>query len=256
MCQCRPLSVISKATVASRALQQAAGHTAAAAAASAAQSTQMQARALHTVHGIAVHHETLSQEQKKLVVHAPNVTFANEASQNIKESGIFPNVVLTTTSTSKPILASTSGPAKPYVPQVVSLNDEPDEVDEIKPGEKPSKVKMFKQLMREYGSTFVVCYGTAWVTNFAVVYAVMGLAHFDGLAMLQQTGIENMLHMDLHTVPPQAVTGLVAMEITEQLDIVRLPLLFKATPALAHWWRNKHSDHKDSHDDHHIAPHA
>lgn len=96
---------------------------------------------------------------------------------------------------------------------------------------KPSRWEQFKTLFREHGIVFVAYYGTTWLGGFGVCWAGITVAGVDGVAVLQYLGADSVINTN--ALSPQLINALIAAEINELGDFVRLPLVIATTPALS-----------------------
>ena len=104
--------------------------------------------------------------------------------------------------------------------------------EEKKPEEKkPTRWQQLKTTFREHGLVFVGFYTTTWLGGFGVCYGSVTLAGLDGVALLHQVGVDSVI--DISAFSTRVVNALIAAEINELLDFVRLPLVIAMTPALS-----------------------
>ena len=96
---------------------------------------------------------------------------------------------------------------------------------------KPSRWEQIKTTFREHGPVFVAYYGTTWLGGFGVCWAGITVAGVDGVALLQYLGADTVI--DTSALSPQLINALIAAEINELGDFVRLPLVIATTPALS-----------------------
>jgi NADPH:quinone reductase-like Zn-dependent oxidoreductase len=78
---------------------------------------------------------------------------------------------------------------------------------------------------------FVGYYVTTWLGGFGVCWTAVTVAGLDGVALLQQLGADTVI--DTSQLSSRVVNALIAAEINELLDWVRLPLVIATTPALS-----------------------
>ena len=77
-----------------------------------------------------------------------------------------------------------------------------------------------------------------WTAGFGLSFSALTLASFDGVDMMlyifHMTGIDGKgLGLDVETWPTWAVNGVIAVEMNEILEPLRLPLVLTTTPAVA-----------------------
>jgi Protein of unknown function (DUF1279) len=97
--------------------------------------------------------------------------------------------------------------------------------------QKPSRWEQIKATFREHGPVFVAYYGTTWLGGFGVCWAGVTVAGVDGVALLQYLGADSV--MDTNKLSPWLINALIAGEINELADFVRLPFVIATTPALS-----------------------
>lgn len=110
-----------------------------------------------------------------------------------------------------------------------------------KPAEKPSRWQQLKATFREHGPVFVAWYGVTWGAGFGVCWTGVTLSGLDGVELLRWLGAEQVI--DLNAFSPRVVNALIAAEINELAEPIRLPLVLTSTPALsralrARGWRS------------------
>lgn len=96
---------------------------------------------------------------------------------------------------------------------------------------KASRWEQIKATFREHGPVFVAYYGTTWLGGFGVCWAGVTVAGVDGVALLQYLGADSV--MDTSKLSPWLINALIAGEINELADFVRLPFVIATTPALS-----------------------
>lgn len=94
-----------------------------------------------------------------------------------------------------------------------------------------------KDLWGKYGKIFAIYWGTMYVTNLGMVYVVIKVAGVDGLEILRYFGADN--YVDTSWWSPDLINFLVAAEVNEWLEIVRLPFAAATTPRLARYLRGE-----------------
>jgi len=96
---------------------------------------------------------------------------------------------------------------------------------------KPSRWQQMKTMFREHGPVFVGFYATTWLGGFGVCWAGVTIAGLDGVALLQYLGADSFI--DTSQLSPSLINALIAAEINELGDFVRLPMVITMTPALS-----------------------
>ena len=88
-----------------------------------------------------------------------------------------------------------------------------------------------KTMFREHGPVFVGLYGTTWLGGFGVCWAGVTIAGVDGVALLQYVGADAII--DTSMFSPRLINALIAAEINELADFVRLPMVIAYTPTMS-----------------------
>ena len=105
------------------------------------------------------------------------------------------------------------------------------------PEKKPSRWQRIKSMFREHGPVFVGFYVTTWTAGAAVCYGGITIAGVDGIALLKYLTVDEMLlthtSIDISGWSPALINGLIALELNEMLEYVRLPVVIAMTPALS-----------------------
>ena len=99
------------------------------------------------------------------------------------------------------------------------------------PPKKPTRWQQLKTTFREHGPVFVGYYATTWLGGFGVCWGAVSVAGLDGVALLKWLGADMVL--DTSALSPQLINALIAAEINELFDFVRLPIVIATTPALS-----------------------
>mmetsp|Transcript_28838 Transcript_28838/g.87337 ORF Transcript_28838/g.87337 Transcript_28838/m.87337 type:complete len:213 (-) Transcript_28838:69-707(-) len=99
------------------------------------------------------------------------------------------------------------------------------------PKKEPSRWEKIKATFREHGPVFVGFYAVTWLGGFGVCWTGVTIAGVDGVALLQYLGADNVF--DTSALSPTLVNALIAAEINELGEFVRLPLVIATTPALS-----------------------
>ena len=97
--------------------------------------------------------------------------------------------------------------------------------------------------MREYGPVFVGYYATTYMVGFGASWSAITLAGVDGVALLNWLGVDS--YVDTSFLSPRVINALIAAEINETFDLVRLPFVIATTPALSRRLRGTPSEKKD-----------
>ena len=96
-------------------------------------------------------------------------------------------------------------------------------------------------MFREHGPVFVAYYVTTWTAGAAVCYGGITIAGVDGIALLKYLTVDEMLlqhtSIDISGWSPALINGLIALELNEMLEYVRLPVVIATTPALSRMLR-------------------
>ena len=107
------------------------------------------------------------------------------------------------------------------------------------PEKKPSRWQRIKSMFREHGPVFVGFYVTTWTAGAAVCYGGITIAGVDGIALLKYLTVDEMLlthtSIDISGWSPALINGLIALELNEMLEYVRLPVVIAMTPALSRY---------------------
>ena len=74
-------------------------------------------------------------------------------------------------------------------------------------------------------------YTSSWLAGFGVTYTGVTVAGVDGVALLQWLGADAVI--DTSMFSPRVVNALIAAEINELAEFIRLPLVIAYTPALS-----------------------
>jgi hypothetical protein len=96
---------------------------------------------------------------------------------------------------------------------------------------KPSRWQQLKTTFREHGVVFAGYYFTTWAGGFGVCWGAVTVGGLDGVALLQWLGADAVI--DTTRLAPWLVNALIAAEINELVDFVRLPFVIATTPALS-----------------------
>tara|TARA_B110000046_G_C12644669_1_gene254115 strand:- start:73 stop:363 length:291 start_codon:yes stop_codon:yes gene_type:complete len=86
-------------------------------------------------------------------------------------------------------------------------------------------------MFKEYGLTFVMLYTTTWAGGFGVCYGAVTVAGVDGVALLQYLGADAVF--DTTQFSPRVINALIAAEINDLAEFVRLPAVIAFTPTLS-----------------------
>jgi hypothetical protein len=113
--------------------------------------------------------------------------------------------------------------------------------EEDKKKKKPSKWQQMKTMFKEYKYVFVCYWAATWTAGFIPCYAALDLGGVDGVALFDavQDYMALETRLDISMVDPRFVNALIAMEINELFEIVRLPAVIATTPKVAAWWRSR-----------------
>ena len=78
---------------------------------------------------------------------------------------------------------------------------------------------------------------TTWTAGAAVCYGGITIAGIDGIALLKYLTVDEMLlqhtRIDISGWSPALINGLIALELNELLEYVRLPVVIATTPTLS-----------------------
>ena len=114
--------------------------------------------------------------------------------------------------------------------------------DDKKKDEKPSRWQQIKTTVREHGPVFVGYYATTYFAGFGVSWAAVTFTGLDGVALLQYLGAD--AYFDTSMFSARMINALIAAEINETFDIVRLPFVIATTPMLSRRLRGPPADEK------------
>ena len=96
---------------------------------------------------------------------------------------------------------------------------------------KPSRWQQIKTTIREHGPVFVGYYATTYAAGFGICWTAVTATGLDGVALLQQLGIDS--YIDTSVLSTRVINALIAAEINEMFDLVRLPFVIATTPSLS-----------------------
>ena len=130
-------------------------------------------------------------------------------------------------------LASASSPSPPS-----------DKKTDEKPEAKPSRWQQIKTTFREHGPVFVGYYATTYAAGFGVCWTAVSVVGLDGVALLQYLGVDQVF--DTSVLSARVINALIAAEINEMFDIVRVPFVIATTPALSRRLRGSPSKQDDA----------
>ena len=124
---------------------------------------------------------------------------------------------------------------------VDAVAEEEEEDEDKKKEKKPSKWAQMKTMFKEYKYVFVCYWAATWTAGFIPCYAALDLGGVDGVALFDalQDYMALETRLDISMVDPRFVNALIAMEINELFEIVRLPAVIATTPKVAAWWRSR-----------------
>ena len=97
-----------------------------------------------------------------------------------------------------------------------------------------------KLAFRKYGWVFLGYYGAVWVVSNGVCFAVLETAGVDGVEILLWFGADQ-LYAGITDWNKHIVNAVLAIEITECFELIRLPFVMATTPRVAEWWRSRGS---------------
>lgn len=116
--------------------------------------------------------------------------------------------------------------------------------DNKKKDEKPSRWQQLKTTVKEHGVVFVGYYATTYFAGFGVSWAAVTFTGLDGVALLQYLGADQVIDTSMFSA--RMINALIAAEINETFDIVRLPFVIATTPMLSRRLRGPPADDKSS----------
>jgi hypothetical protein len=105
---------------------------------------------------------------------------------------------------------------------------------------KPGKWQQLKIAFKEYRYVFLAYYGTTFLVPIPFLWAGLEIGGLDGVGLLQWLGADK-LYEGVNEWNNSFINLLVALEMNELLEFVRLPLILSTTPKVAHWWRSRGS---------------
>lgn len=94
-----------------------------------------------------------------------------------------------------------------------------------------------------YGWVFIGYWTATWAVTGVGIYSGIMLFDVNGLALLQQGldffGVREEADevLNVNEWSPGLVNVIIAAEINELIEPLRLPLVISTTPAFARWWR-------------------
>ena len=96
---------------------------------------------------------------------------------------------------------------------------------------KESKMQKLKRMWKEHGTVFVGYYATMWIAGYIPCYFALEYFGVDGVEFLKWLGVDE--HVDISVIEPKYINALLAMEVNELFEIVRIPFVIATTPALS-----------------------
>ena len=140
-------------------------------------------------------------------------------------------------------------PGLVHARSLASAKIPPTKDDDNAESKKLTRWQQVKATFREHGLVFVGYYATTWTAGFGVCYGGVTLAGIDGLALIENVmsfvGANNYVHIDFSMFSPRIVNALIAAEMNELLEFVRLPFIIATTPALTRRWRGERAGTED-----------
>ncbi len=103
---------------------------------------------------------------------------------------------------------------------------------------KPGKWQQLKTAFKEYRYVFLAYYGTTFLVPIPFLWAGLEIGGLDGVGLLQWLGADK-IYEGVNEWNNSFINLLVALEMNELLEFVRLPLILSTTPKVAHWWRSR-----------------
>jgi len=92
-----------------------------------------------------------------------------------------------------------------------------------------------KATVKEHGPVFLVLNGTAWCAITASFYFAIQSYGFDGVELMQRWGAQE--YIDISSWDKRYVNALIAINCSEMLDPVRIPIILAVTPFVSRWYR-------------------
>lgn len=100
-------------------------------------------------------------------------------------------------------------------------------------GKKLGKFQKLKKMWKDYGMVFVGYYGTTWVLGYIPCYLALEYGGVNGVEFLEWLGVGE--HIDISNWSPQFINMILAYEMNELLDFVRIPVVIATTPTLSRY---------------------
>ena len=96
--------------------------------------------------------------------------------------------------------------------------------------EKPSRWQQIKTAFIEHGPAFVATYATLYTAGLGVAYTGVCLSGLDAQEWIKWSGVEAAAGIDLSGLSPRLINGVIALEMNELAEFVRLPTVLLLTP--------------------------
>ena len=96
--------------------------------------------------------------------------------------------------------------------------------------EKPSRWTQIKTAFVEHGPAFVATYATLYTAGLGVAYTGVCLSGLDAQEWIRWSGVEAAAGIDLSGLSPRLINGVIALEMNELAEFVRLPTVLLLTP--------------------------
>ena len=105
---------------------------------------------------------------------------------------------------------------------------------------KQSRFETLKNYIQKYGKVFVVYYAGAWCLSFIPIYGAIVATDFDTVTTIKDlAGEGSYIYEQADKLNPELINFLLAMEINELGDFVRLPFVVYTTPKVADFFTKK-----------------
>ena len=122
-------------------------------------------------------------------------------------------------------------------------SDKKDDENNETGDKKPGKWQQLKTAFKEYRYVFLAYYGTTFLLPIPFLWVTLEGVGLDGVALLQLLGADK-IYEGVNNWSSSFINFLVAVEMNELLEFVRIPVVISTTPKVAKWWRaRKENNH-------------
>ena len=113
---------------------------------------------------------------------------------------------------------------------------------------KESKLQKLKRMWKEHGTVFVGYYAAMWVAGYIPCYFALEYMGVDGIEFIKWLGVDEHVDISLiERIEPKYINMLLAMEVNELFEIVRVPFVIATTPALSRRLKERKSSKSNAH---------